>query len=97
MRPAVAALGAPERAGLDRLAGLSDGPVIFAANHHSHLDTPLMLTSLPEPWRHKVFVAAAADYFFTTQSPRRPRRSPSAPSRSSDRRSAAAPPTRPPS
>ena len=66
MRPAVAALGAPERAGLDRLAGLSDGPVIFAANHHSHLDTPMMLTSIPEPWRYKVFVAAAADYFFKT-------------------------------
>ena len=64
MRPAVAALGAPERAGLDRLAGLTDGPVIFAANHHSHLDTPVMLTSIPEPWRHRVFVGAAADYFF---------------------------------
>jgi 1-acyl-sn-glycerol-3-phosphate acyltransferase len=66
MRPAVAALGAPERAGLDRLAGLSAGPVIFAPNHHSHLDTPTMLTSIPEPWRYKVFVAAAADYFFNT-------------------------------
>src|SRR5688572_28049139 len=65
MRPAVAALGAPERAGLDRLTGLTDGPVIFAPNHHSHLDTPTMLTSIPEPWRYKVFVAAAADYFFT--------------------------------
>src|SRR5439155_17700919 len=32
--------------------------------HHSHVDTPLLLASLPEPWRHKVFVAAAADYFF---------------------------------
>ena len=66
MRPAVAALGAPERAGIDRLAALSDGPVIFAPNHHSHLDTPTMLTSIPEPWRYKVFVAAAADYFFKT-------------------------------
>ena len=66
MRPVVAALGAPERAGIDRLAGLPDGPVIFAPNHHSHLDTPTMLTSIPEPWRHKVFVAAAADYFFKT-------------------------------
>jgi len=66
MRPAVAALGAPERAGLDRLAGLTDDPVIFAPNHHSHLDTPTMLTSIPEPWRYKVFVAAAADYFFKT-------------------------------
>ena len=56
LRPAVAALGAPERAGIDRLHGLGDGPVIFAANHHSHLDTPVLLTSIPEPWRHKVFV-----------------------------------------
>lgn len=64
LRPAVAALGAPERAGLDRLTGLTDGPVVFAANHHSHLDTPVVLTSIPEPWRHQVFVGAAADYFF---------------------------------
>jgi len=64
MRPAVAALGAPERDGLDRLANLTDGPVIFAPNHHSHLDTPTMLTSIPEPWRYRVFVGAAADYFF---------------------------------
>jgi 1-acyl-sn-glycerol-3-phosphate acyltransferase len=68
LRPSVAALAAPERRGHDRLADLLDEdpvtPVIFAANHHSHLDTPLVLTSLPEEWRHKVFVAAAADYFF---------------------------------
>jgi 1-acyl-sn-glycerol-3-phosphate acyltransferase len=38
---------------------------VFAANHHSHVDSPLLLTSIPEPWRHKVFVGAAADYFFT--------------------------------
>ncbi|MGK2950635.1 MAG: lysophospholipid acyltransferase family protein [Acidimicrobiales bacterium] len=67
LRPAVAALGAPERHGLDRLAGLTDGPVIFAGNHHSHLDTPVVLTSIPEPWRYKVFVGAAADYFFRTR------------------------------
>jgi len=67
MRPAVAALGAPERDGIDRLAGLAAGPVIFAGNHHSHLDTPVVLTSIPEPWRHKVFVGAAADYFFRTR------------------------------
>lgn len=64
VRPTVAVLGTPERAGIDRLAGLSDGPVVFAANHHSHLDTPVVLTSIPEPWRHRVFVGAAADYFF---------------------------------
>jgi 1-acyl-sn-glycerol-3-phosphate acyltransferase len=67
MRPVVAALGAPERDGLDRLTGLTDGPVIFAGNHHSHLDTPVVLTSIPEPWRHRVFVGAAADYFFRTR------------------------------
>jgi 1-acyl-sn-glycerol-3-phosphate acyltransferase len=67
LRPAVAALGAPERDGIDRLAGLDDGPVIFAGNHHSHLDTPVVLTSIPEPWRYKVFVGAAADYFFRTR------------------------------
>lgn len=66
MRPAVAVLAPPVRQGLDRLDGL-DGPVIFAANHHSHLDTPLMLTSIPEPWRHRTFVGAAADYFFGTR------------------------------
>ncbi len=51
---------------MDRLAA-TKGPVIFAANHHSHLDTPLLLTSIPEPWRHKVIVGAAADYFFGTR------------------------------
>jgi 1-acyl-sn-glycerol-3-phosphate acyltransferase len=59
----------PERRGLDRLADLAEAdPVpaaVFVANHHSHLDSPILLTSIPEPWRHKVFVGAAADYFFT--------------------------------
>jgi 1-acyl-sn-glycerol-3-phosphate acyltransferase len=64
VRPTMAALGAPERAGIDRLHGLGDTPVIFAANHHSHLDTPMVLSSIPEPWRHRMFVGAAADYFF---------------------------------
>ena len=69
MRPAIAGLARPRRRGFDRLVDLADdgGPVIFCANHHSHIDTPLVLTSLPEPWRHQVFVGAAADYFFRTQ------------------------------
>ena len=66
MRLAVSGLAAPDRRGRDRLAGL-EGPAIFAANHHSHLDTPLMLTSIPEPWRHKLVVGAGADYFFGTR------------------------------
>jgi 1-acyl-sn-glycerol-3-phosphate acyltransferase len=41
-----------------------DGPVIFAANHSSHVDTPLLLTALPLEFRHRTVVAAASDYFF---------------------------------
>lgn len=51
--------------GLDVLSRL-EGPVIFAANHASHLDTPLILLSLPDEWRRRTAVAAAADYFFDT-------------------------------
>jgi 1-acyl-sn-glycerol-3-phosphate acyltransferase len=41
-----------------------EGPVIFAANHASHVDTPLLLASLPLRFRHRTVVAAASDYFF---------------------------------
>ncbi|MCU1354360.1 MAG: 1-acyl-sn-glycerol-3-phosphate acyltransferase, partial [Acidimicrobiales bacterium] len=66
MRPVLAAVAQPERRGLDRLDGL-EGPAVFAANHHSHLDGGLLITSLPERFRHKVFAGAAADYFFKTR------------------------------
>ena len=33
------------------------GPVIFAANHRSHLDTWVLLTALPGRWRYRVAVA----------------------------------------
>ena len=56
-------LASPTIRGLDRLADL-EGPVVFAANHHSHVDTPLMLSAIPEPWRHHIVIGAAADYFF---------------------------------
>ncbi|HEY2303268.1 MAG TPA: lysophospholipid acyltransferase family protein [Acidimicrobiales bacterium] len=62
-RPLVHAVAAPTVDGLDRLAHL-DEPVVFAANHASHVDTPLLLSVLPEPWRHRTVVAAGADYFF---------------------------------
>jgi 1-acyl-sn-glycerol-3-phosphate acyltransferase len=42
-----------------------DGPVIFVANHCSHVDTPVLLRSLPARWRRRTAVAAAADYFYT--------------------------------
>jgi 1-acyl-sn-glycerol-3-phosphate acyltransferase len=49
--------------GLDVFDSL-DGPVIIVANHTSHLDTALLLTTLPVEWQRKVTVGAAADYFF---------------------------------
>ena len=66
MRAMVQVLASPRRAGTDRLADL-EGPAVFAANHHSHLDTPLLLTSIPDPWRHRIVVGAASDYFFGTR------------------------------
>ncbi len=59
----VAALASPDVVATDRLADVK-GPVIFAANHASHVDTPLLLTTLPDRFRHKTVVAAGADYFF---------------------------------
>ncbi|WP_433652912.1 lysophospholipid acyltransferase family protein [Micromonospora zamorensis] len=49
--------------GLDHLEQLN-GPVVIVANHSSHLDTPLILGSLPPRLRARLAVGAAADYFF---------------------------------
>jgi len=66
VKPVMNGLAQPTIRGIDRLEGLS-GPAVFAANHHSHIDTPLLLTSLPTPWRYNVVIGAAADYFFGTR------------------------------
>jgi len=63
LRPAVHAVAAPTVGGLDRVDGV-DPPAIFVANHASHLDTPLLLTSVPRRFRERMAVAGAADYFF---------------------------------
>jgi 1-acyl-sn-glycerol-3-phosphate acyltransferase len=42
-------------------------PVIFVANHSSHLDTPTILRALPRKWRARTAVAAAADYFYDSR------------------------------
>jgi 1-acyl-sn-glycerol-3-phosphate acyltransferase len=41
-----------------------DRSVIFAANHTSHADTPLLLHALGDRVRERTVVAAAADYFY---------------------------------
>jgi 1-acyl-sn-glycerol-3-phosphate acyltransferase len=62
-RPAARLVADPLVRGTDELRGL-EAPVIFAANHASHVDVPLLLTCLPLRFRHRTVVAAAADYFF---------------------------------
>lgn len=65
LRPSIAALAKPQRQGYDRLQSLDeDQNAVFVANHHSHLDTSLLLTSIPHAWRRRLVVGAAADYFF---------------------------------
>lgn len=63
MKPAIAVYGSPKVVGADRLTDVK-GPVIFAANHHSHADTTLLLATMPSHLREKLVIAAGADYFF---------------------------------
>lgn len=71
LRLAVRTVASPTVSGLDRLTDLlrtekgeSPAPVIFAPNHHSHIDTGVMIGAIPSAWRQELVVAAAADYFF---------------------------------
>jgi long-chain acyl-CoA synthetase len=48
--------------GLEHLQGLR-GPVIFAANHQSHFDTPVILMALPARWRYRLAPAMAKEFF----------------------------------
>lgn len=47
------------------------GPVIFAPNHQSHLDTPLVLSALPARYRYHTAVAMWQEYFDAHFSPER--------------------------
>ncbi len=48
--------------GLEHLKDLR-GPVIFAANHQSHMDVPAILWVLPARWRYRVAPAMAKEFF----------------------------------
>ena len=48
--------------GLQHLRSV-EGPVIFAANHQSHMDVPVILAALPGRWRRRVATAMAKEFF----------------------------------
>jgi len=48
--------------GREHLDGIR-GPVIFAANHQSHMDTPVILTALPAGRRYRTATAMAKEFF----------------------------------
>src|SRR5205823_4756418 len=37
--------------------------VIFAANHQSHMDTPMIMAALPARWRYRIAPAMAKEFF----------------------------------
>ncbi len=69
MLPVTRGLLRPAVSGLENLESL-EPPVIFAANHQSHLDTPLILLALPERWRYRVAPAMFKEYFTPHFSPK---------------------------
>ena len=48
--------------GLEHLRDIS-GPVVFASNHQSHMDVPVILSALPGRWRARVAPAMAKEFF----------------------------------
>jgi long-chain acyl-CoA synthetase len=48
--------------GQSNLIGL-EGPVIFASNHQSHMDVPVILSALPGRWRSRVAPAMLKEFF----------------------------------
>jgi 1-acyl-sn-glycerol-3-phosphate acyltransferase len=66
LRPIIWHYVHPKVYGLENLEELSP-PFLLAPNHSSHMDTPLVLMSLPTELRRRTLVAAASDYFFASR------------------------------
>lgn len=64
--PLVRHYASPLVVGQENFDGLKP-PVLFTANHSSHMDTPCIMLALPKPWRMRTAAVAAADYFFTSR------------------------------
>jgi len=48
--------------GLDHLKNLK-GPVLFAVNHQSHMDTPAVMIAMPAKWRYRIAPAMMKEFF----------------------------------
>jgi long-chain acyl-CoA synthetase len=48
--------------GLTNLSGI-DGPVVFASNHQSHMDVPVIIAALPGRWRSRLAPAMLKEFF----------------------------------
>jgi long-chain acyl-CoA synthetase len=46
-----------------------EGPVIFASNHQSFMDTPVIMAALPPRWRYRLAPAMAKEFFAAHFSP----------------------------
>jgi long-chain acyl-CoA synthetase len=40
-----------------------EGPVIFASNHQSYMDTPVIMAALPRRWRYRLAPAMSKEFF----------------------------------
>lgn len=63
MKPLVWSITDVTVLGRERLDGV-EPPVVVVSNHSSHLDTPLILGSLPRRLSRLIATGAAVDYFF---------------------------------
>ena len=55
--------------GRENLRGVR-GPLIFAPNHQSHMDVPVLLAAIGAPWRYRMAPAMARDFFHAHFHPR---------------------------